>query len=414
MNPHLQRAQLLIQQSRYELALKEVRQALVTDPDDALAHAFMAICLTEQNKLDPALAAAQRAVHLEPDFPYAHFVLGNVLAQQDQLPEAEATAREAIRLAAWDADNFALLARIKFRQKQWQAALDAAEQGLEVEAEHAGCQNLRALALSRLGRGEEASLALEDALAQDPENPLTHANRGWTQLQNGQREAALTSFREALRLDPTFDWARVGMIEALKARYALYRLMLRYFFWMERLDSRTQWFIIIGLYLASRFSRSLSQTSPTLAPVLVPVNYLYLVFVFLSWTARPLFNLLLRLNPFGRMLLDQRQITGSNILGGVLLGAALTFGGAWLLPKPDLFFVALVLVVMALPLGAYFSDDETPPKVIQVGTIALVSLGGLVVVLSFVSMPLAGAVSFLYFLGILGFGILINVIHLRH
>lgn len=413
MNPHLQRAQLLIQQSRYELALKEVQQALVTDPDDALAHAFMAICLTEQNKLDSALTAAQRAVHLEPDFPYAYFVLGNVLTQQDQLPEAEATAREAIRLAAWDADNFALLARIKFRQKQWQAALDAAAQGLEVEAEHAGCQNLRALALSRLGRGAEASLALEDALAQDPENPLTHANRGWTQLQNGQREEALASFREALRLDPTLDWARAGMIEALKARYFIYRLMLRYFFWMERLDSRTQWFIIIGLYLASRFSRSLSQTSPSLAPVLVPVNYLYLVFVFLSWTARPLFNLLLRLNSFGRMLLDRRQIMGSNVLGGVLLGAVLAGAAALWWSSPAWFLAALVLIVMALPLGAYFSDDEAPPRIIQFGTYTLVALGVLTVVLSVLNVSVAGGLALLYFVGVLAFGILVNVVSMR-
>jgi tetratricopeptide (TPR) repeat protein len=413
MDPHLQRAQLLIQQSRYEQALKELQQALVADPDNALAHAFMSVCLTEQNKLDDALAAARRAAHLEPDFSYAHFVLGNVLAQQDKLKEAEAAAQEAIRLAAWDADNFALLARIKFRQKQWQATLDAAEQGLEVEAEHAGCQNLRALALARLGRSEEATRALDEALAQDPENAVTHANRGWTQLQNGQRKEALASFREALRLEPTLEWARAGMIEALKARYLIYRLMLQYFFWMERLDSRAQWFIIIGLYVASRVSRSLSQSTPALAPVLVPVNYLYLVFVFLSWTARPLFNLLLRLSPFGRMLLDRRQIVGSNVLGACLLGALLAAGVALVLPSADWLQVALVLVVMALPLGAYFNGDEAPPKAIQIGTYALVGLGLLTILLISLNAPLAGALMLLYFLGILGFGILANVVSQR-
>jgi tetratricopeptide (TPR) repeat protein len=413
MNPHLQRAQLLIQQSRYEQAIKELQQALVTDPDEALAHAFMAVCLTEQNKLDEAFAAARRAAHLEPDSSYAHFVLGNVLAQQDKLKEAEAVAQEAIRLAAWDADNFALLARIKFRQKQWQAALEAAEQGLEVEAEHAGCQNLRALALSRLGRGDEATQALDAALEQDPENAVTHANRGWTQLQNGQRKMALDSFREALRLEPTLEWGRAGMIEALKARYLLYRLMLRYFFWMERLDSRTQWFIIIGLYVASRFSRSLSQSSPALAPVLVPVNYLYLVFVFLSWTARPLFNLLLRLNSFGRMLLDRRQIVGSNVLGLVLLGALLSLVMMVVWLNPNWFMVALVLVTMALPLGAYYSGDEEPSNIIRWGAFGLTGLGLLTILLWFVAFELAKTCLLVYLLGILVFGIVANVVSLR-
>lgn len=413
MNPYIQRAQLLIQQSRYELALKELQQALVTDPHDALAHALTSLCLAEQNKLTEAQAAARRAAHLAPDFSFAHLVLGNVLLQQEKLKEAEAAASEAIRLDAWDADNFSLLARVKYRQKQWPAALEAAEQGLAIEAEHAGCQNLRALALAKLGRADEATAALDEALAQDPENALTHANRGWTQLQNGQREQALESFREALRLEPTLEWARNGMIEALKARYLLYRLMLRYFFWMSRLESRTQWVIIIGLYVAAKFFRGLSQSSPELAPFLMPLNYLYLVFAFLTWTARPLFNLLLRLNRFGRMLLDRRQLSGSNILGACLFAALLSAVIGLGLPSADWFFAALVLAVMAMPLGAYYSDDDTPPKSIRVGTVLLVGLGWLTILLTFLGTPLAGLCSLLYFFGVFGFALLVNAVYMR-
>ena len=38
----------------------------------------------------------------------------------------------------------------------------------------------------------------------------------------------------------TLDWARVGMIEALKARNPVYRLLLLYFLWMSRLARRAR------------------------------------------------------------------------------------------------------------------------------------------------------------------------------
>ena len=43
MNPHLQRALLLLQQERHELATQELRQALVDTPNDAMSHAVLAM-----------------------------------------------------------------------------------------------------------------------------------------------------------------------------------------------------------------------------------------------------------------------------------------------------------------------------------------------------------------------------------
>ncbi len=49
---------------------------------------------------------------------------------------------------------------------------------------------------------------LGSALANDPENALTHANQGWALLHRGDHERALEHFREALRIDPELEWAR--------------------------------------------------------------------------------------------------------------------------------------------------------------------------------------------------------------
>ena len=41
------------------------------------------------------------------------------------------------------------------------------------------------------------------------------------------------------------DWARQGILEALKARHLLYRLMLWYFLWMAKLSEKAQWAVVI-------------------------------------------------------------------------------------------------------------------------------------------------------------------------
>src|SRR5262249_4623920 len=51
MSSHIERARLLINQSRYELATKELQKALADDPDDPVAHALMAVCLAERKRL---------------------------------------------------------------------------------------------------------------------------------------------------------------------------------------------------------------------------------------------------------------------------------------------------------------------------------------------------------------------------
>ena len=55
-----------------------------------------------------------------------------------------------------------------------------------------------------------------------------------------------TRVREALRIAPENEYARHGLVEALKARHLVYRMMLAYFLWMARLSSKARWAVVIG------------------------------------------------------------------------------------------------------------------------------------------------------------------------
>lgn len=386
MNPHTQRALLLFDQSRHELAEGELRQALAAEPRDAFAHALLGLCLSKQGNYTEATAEAQQGVHLAPDFPFAHYALAGIYHDRHRNAEALSAIAEALRLDPSDADYHALLAAVHVDERRWTAALEAAEHGLQLDSEHVGCTNLRAIALVKLGRKAEAGRTIETALAKNPEDSITHANQGWTLLEQNAPQKALEHFREALRLDPENDWARQGIVEALKARNLIYAVMLRYFLWMSRLKPGTQWAIILGGYFGNRLLGQLSKDSPELAPWLLPFRIVYVAFVLLTWTADPLFNLLLRLNRFGRLVLSREQVIASNWIGGCLLLAllALAGGAATGFPGP-LLMASFVFGFLVLPLAGTFNCSKGWPRTAMalyttgmaaVGIVALLMLLG--------------------------------------
>ena len=313
---------MLLDQSRPEMAEQELRMALADVPDDALAHALMARCLTAQKKYAEATEEAQLAVHLAPDEPYTHYCLSLVLEDRNYLPQAVAAVEEALRLDPHQADYYARLAGLQINQRKWAEALATAEQGLGIDPEHSACTNLKAVALVKLGRKDQAGRAVEAALERNPEDAYSHANMGWTLIEQGNHAAALEHFREALRLEPELEWAREGMVEALRARYFIYRIMLGWFLWMQKLGSTAQWGIIVGLYVANQVLHRMADANPALKPWIMPLLVAYGLFAFMTWISHPAFNLLLRLSRFGRMVLSREEIITSNWVGLLLLGVA--------------------------------------------------------------------------------------------
>lgn len=361
-SPHFQRAQLLLEQSRYELAERELRQALADAPNDAGAHALLSLCLIESKKYAEATQAAEQAIHLAPDAPFGHYVLSRVMLSRNRLDQAAEAAQAAIHIDPLDADYWAQMSAIRYEQRRWQDALDAAEAGLDQDAEHVGCTNLRAMTLVKLGRREQAGQTIDAALARNPENAISHANMGWTLLEQRQPEKAMEHFREALRLDPQLDWARAGIVEALKAKHFIYGLMLRYFLWMARLSGQAQWGIVLGAYFGNRLLGGFARSNPEWAPWVLPIQLLYLAFCVLTWIASPLFNLILRLNRFGRLALSREQIVASNWVGGCLLVTGLGIVGWLLFDSEPAGLLALQAGLLLPALAGVFNCSRGWPK----------------------------------------------------
>jgi len=370
----------LLQRARYSDAEALLRRAIAEDPTDAEAHTLLAFALLYQGRATDALLEAQAAVRFAPDDPSGHYAGAIILTEMGKYDEALSAIRAAIRLVPEMPRYHAVMGNIYLRQRKWQQALDAAEIGLRFDSENIQCNNIRAMALVKLGRQDEAGQSLEAILALNPENAMTHANQGWALLHSGHHEQALEHFREALRLNPQLGWAREGIVEALKARNPIYWVMLRYFLWMSRLGGSARWGLILGVYFLNRLASGAALQYPGLAPIFLPLNILYTLFVFLSWTARPLFNLLLRFNRMGRLALSDEDITASNWVA-VCLAAAIGCLGAGLLLGQYLFLTAaLNMLMLVVPVASLFNFPATKRRWFLVAytvVLALLAVGSL-------------------------------------
>ncbi len=376
MSVDIERAQLLISQSRFDMAETALRAALSSDPDDYRAHALLAYCLLRLGRKPESLTEADTAVSKGPGAPYAYYIRALALVELGRRMEAKAAAREAIQLDPSDADYFALLGGIHLDDRQWTEALKSAESALVLDAEHVQGANVRAAALVKLGRGVEAGQTLDSALAREPESAVTHANMGWTLLERGDHKKALEHFREALRLDPEQEWAREGIVESMKARNPAYRLMLQYFFFMSKLSSKGQWGVILVALVGTRLLRATARAYPPFEPAAMVIGILYVLFMVATWLARPLFDLVLRLDRFGRLCLSRDQIKGSNWLGLTLLSSAVFLALRFATGYEDLLSASIGCLALSVPVaGVYLTANPKRRRFRAVYSIALGLLG---------------------------------------
>lgn len=354
----LRRAALLLEHDRPAEAERELRAHLSMAPHDVHALMLLSHSLTAQDKDKEAVEVAREAVAAAPDMDSTHYHLAKALLGGRDINGARASAEHAVRLDPGDANNHGLLALILHHGNAHEAALRAAEQGLAIDPEHLGCLNVRSAELTHMKRHAEADSTISKALELDPENPYTHSNTGWTALRRGDHARAMEHFREALRREPGLETARAGMVEALKARHGIYRLWLKYVFWVGNLKEGTQRYFILGAWLLSRVLRLAAQELPALEVFVWPLLILYALFAMSTWVIDPLTNLLLRFNRYGRYVLSRDEKLTSTLTGASLLLALAS--GAVLISTDDERWMApgLFGLLMMIPLASMLRNER--------------------------------------------------------
>lgn len=412
MDQLLQRAEMLMEQRRPKEAAEILSQLLAMNPNDANVLSMLGQVNLQTDAPKEANRLFEQALSLAPDNDTLYYLKGLSHLHMEEYTKAESDLLEAVRLNPYVAEYFGVLALIKVDRKDYEAGLHFANQGLEIDAENSLSVNARSKALLKLNRKEESFQTLEGALNKDPNNALTHANLGWSELEKRDHKKALIHFREALRISPSYQYAQAGMLEALKARFLLYRLFLRYTFWMSNMTSKYQWGVIIGFYLVFKLVNRASISNPTLSPILTPIVVLLTAVAISTWVANPLGNLFLRLNKYGKHLLSKKEILSSNLVG--ICALMIVLGAISLLLTSHNAALAFIFfgIGMILPCSVLF--ELTKQKnifPIYAGTMAVVGL--LAIIHTIQTGALLGTFATIFLFGFIGFQWIANFFMIR-
>jgi tetratricopeptide (TPR) repeat protein len=398
----LSKVEILIQQKKFGEAEKLLSDLLTEDSNNIHFLSLLSEVSLQQNEFDKANSIIENAIGLSPDAPHLFYIKSRVAIQQDNLSEAEKNINQAIELDPYDADYFALLANIKLDRKQFVEALESANRALEIDAENLLALNTRSTALNKLNRREESFETIEGALREDPNNAYTHANYGWGLLEKGDHKKALEHFKEALSNDPTFDYAQSGMLEALKATNPIYRIFLKYSFFMSNLTAKYQWGVLIGFYLGFKALRTVAKNNEALQPYLIPLIVALALIAFSTWVIAPISNLFLRFNKYGQLLLDKKEKMSSNFvaisLGLFFVGLLLYF----IMSDEKMLTIAVFGFAMMLPLGTMFSPSKNKYGLL-IYTIALAITGLIAIGLTFSTGEMFNLMTVVFIFGFVAF-----------
>ena len=400
------RASLLLEQERTTDAQKILSDVLALQPNNTEVLTLLCEVKIQTDAYEQAEDLIGTAISQAPDLDFLYLMQGRVYLGQEKYDKAEDAFKEAISLDPNNPDCYALLSSIRYTRKKFTEALQLADQALELDPQHIFALNIRSNSLLKLGKKEAASKTIEDALHEDPNNPFTHANHGWGLLEKGQHDTALKHFEESLKLDPNFDLAREGMAEALKARYKIYQLFLKYAFWIDKLSSKGQWVFIIGFYFGVKVLRNIAKNIPETEPFLLPVIIILAIFAFSTWVITPISNLFLRLNRYGKHLLDKHEIISSNFVGISVLLFIIGLGGAFLPNNQPWIALAILGFTMMVPLSSMFAPKR---KALLIYGIVLAVLGVITVFKSFIANEIiTGGFGFAYVIGFILYGWVAN------
>lgn len=323
------RAELLYEQGRYDMAIQEYMKLISTMPDYYYPHLRIGMCLMNQDKLKEALNWYDDALRLNPNSDYTIYVRGFVLSQMNKNTDAIKCFRQAIEMnpnvSCYHADLAHSLLAINDRKN----AEKESNLAIELDPEDARTWRQHAYVLSALGKSKEALAAADTALELEPDSLESHGLKGTLLASGGKFADSLHYFREALRLDPNAEWARKGYLDALRARNPAYRIVVGIIN-----------FRVPVIYFGH----------PAVMGTLLCIALIFgFNAVMLSFMAPHLLNVLLAFDPEGCSALDAQEIRRAKILGAYVVFSWIA--GLALLPAiATMWFPAAFCLLFAAPI----------------------------------------------------------------
>ncbi len=358
MGKHLDRAEILLELDKYDLAEKELRQEIAENPDSDLAHGSLARCLINQRKLGTeTLQIVEYALSLNPENDWLHYLLAVYWHMSGDFNRAQTAIGISIELDPNSPLYFDTLARILYdrgndnfkthsrrvlliilvcsRGVLWpigwaisatfksywlrsylQPVFAPLEKSLSLDPEYLSALNLQTQLLLQTNRSDRALDSSFYALRIDPNDGIAHRLHAQNLLRLGKYTAAREHFQSALSIDPSSTESKSGLLEAVRSQYLIYP-------WV----SITNWrgILMLAITCAIAIVLGISMIWFNNEGIFILFTYLILTpAVCICFAAKPIFNLFLQLNSKNKLLITSSSSVQSIIFGNYIASFVIT------------------------------------------------------------------------------------------
>ena len=235
MGKHFDRAQILIEQNRYDLAEIELRKEIAENPDLDRSYGTLALCLINDRKLtSETLELINYALSLDAGNDWNHYLLAIYWYYRNDCDRAIVAIQIAINLNSNSYRYFYVLASALWQKGLRNYAICGGGYGLSyfgdryfirlfvkpvfstitksltLNPNFLPARNLLTDFLFKTGRNQSAIDNINASLYLDPNNSFTYALQGYRFNNLGRYSEAIDSFKLSLRIDPNSDTARTG------------------------------------------------------------------------------------------------------------------------------------------------------------------------------------------------------------
>ncbi len=276
------------EQGQLEGATESLRRVLSIDPDEADAHALLALCLLDLKRVHAAAYEADMALRLEPESPLALQASAQVLVARRRFKEAEARFRELLEHVPGATSVYRSLADLYQLTGRRSEALEWIEKALELNPD--APQTWTDLGHWHLHRGDldAAEDKARKALEISPEHHGGLILMGHVLLRRGKLEEAHDHAVWALRHDPS-DHAALHLMTSIKAcKNFFLGLWWRYSTWMGNLGDGRAILVLLGAYVVYRIS-AITADAYEQQGLAQYIQFLWLALVAYTWIGPAIF-----------------------------------------------------------------------------------------------------------------------------
>jgi tetratricopeptide (TPR) repeat protein len=196
-------------------ALNDYYRTLRSDPGAAAAALHVSELAARSGSAERSLEFAERAIELRPDAARGHWLKGAALFNLGRAQDALEPLQVASRLDTTEAEYARGLARVAETLDRVPLVAEAFRRVVSIDDGDGEAYFQLAAAECRLGRFDQAAVALARAREIEPRRPGIAFLEGWIQESTGRPDDAMASYRDHLSRHPDDNVTRRRLVNLL-------------------------------------------------------------------------------------------------------------------------------------------------------------------------------------------------------